>query len=278
MKNFFKLVNFELNRFMKLYVVLLIVILLVQILGTIIVAKNYMNKVNSEVIQGGMSQFEFMQTYSLFSMQDVTYSMLFMIPIAIGVAALLFYLFFIWYRDWFAQNTFIYRLLMLPTARMNIFLAKLTVIMLTVLGLVVYQIILLMIQINIVKWIVPKVYRVDVTVAEITNFHPYLRIIIPQDFTEFLIAYGIGLCFVVVMFTAILMERSFRLKGIIVGVLYIFTVIFVFALPFIIQYMVIGKEYLYVEEMFAIEIVLWLMIVFVSLFISSYLLKNRVTV
>ena len=34
------------------------------------------------------------------------------------------YVFFIWYRDWLGKYTFAYRLLMLPTTRINIYFAK----------------------------------------------------------------------------------------------------------------------------------------------------------
>lgn len=278
MKNFIKLVNFELNRFMKLYVVLFIIIFVIQLSGTIFAAMNYMRSANNAVIQGGMSQLEFIETYSTFGMVDVTYSMMFLAPIAVGVAALLFYLFFIWYRDWFAKNTFIYRLLMLPTSRMNIFLSKATVIMLSVLGLVAYQIILLNVYSHVIKWIVPKVYRIDYSVGEIVHSFEYLSIIIPQGFVEFIIAYGLGFSFVVVMFTVILFERSFRLKGIVIGVLYTILVGFTFALPVIIQFIIIGKVILYPGELFAVQIAIWLFIVVGSLFVSRYLLKNKVTV
>lgn len=278
MKNFFKLLNFELNRFMKLYVVLLITIFVIQIIGTIIVAKGYMRQANQAVFQGGMSQLEFVKNYSAFSMSDVLYSFLFVGPIAVGAAALIFYLFFIWYRDWFARNTFIYRLFMLPTTRMNIFFSKATTIMLTVLGLVAYQIILLIVHSNIVKWIVPKVYRVDLTVTEVISSIEFFSVIIPTSVAEFTVAYGLGFSVVVVMFTAILLERSFRLKGIILGIVYIFVSGFIFLLPFIIQFGILGKAYLYPGEMFIVQVVMWVIIVTISLIVSRYLLKNKVTV
>jgi len=278
MKNFFKLLNFELNRFIKLYSVLLIVVFLIQLSSTIIIALNYMRRANNAVFQGGMTQQGFIDMYSKFSMVDVVNSMFFVIPMAIGVAALLFYLFFIWYRDWFARNTFIYRLLMLPTSRMNIYLSKATAIMLTVLGIVAYQIVLLKFFSTVVKWIVPKVYRVDYSIGEVVNSFEYLSIIIPKGFTEFFISYSLGFAFVVIMFTVILFERSFRLKGIVFGVIYATAAGVILVLPLIIQYLIIGKEILYPGELFAVQIVMWMIIVFGSLFVSRYLLKNKVTV
>src|SRR5690625_1365762 len=166
MKSFLMLVNFELNRFFKIYVALFIVVFFFQLVGTIISAQSYMKMAQDAVIKGGMSQLEFVQTYSTFSLEDVVYSLLFLGSIGIAVTALMFHVFFIWYRDWFARNTFIYRLLMLPTSRMNVFFAKLTTIMLTVLGLVAYQIILLIFLGKVMKWIVPNVFRVDLYVVD----------------------------------------------------------------------------------------------------------------
>src|SRR5690625_2856390 len=223
MKNFLKLLNFELNRFMRLYILLLATIFIIQIIGTIILATQYMRRANDAVFHGGMTQQGFVEMYSTFSMMDVIHSLWIMGPIAIGVAAILFYIFFIWYRDWFARNTFIYRLLMLPTSRMNIFFTKVATIMLTVFGLVAFQLLLLIIEINIVKWIVPKGYREDLRIVDLVAGSEYLSIILPKGFPEFLIAYGLGLAFVIVIFTAILFERSFRLKGIIIGILYGFS-------------------------------------------------------
>ena len=51
------------------------------------------------------------------------------------IVALIFYCFIIWYRDWFGKNTFAYRLLMLPTSRLNLYIAKATTILLFILGL-----------------------------------------------------------------------------------------------------------------------------------------------
>lgn len=278
MKNFLKLLNFELNRFMKLFIILLITIAVIQIAGTIILASSYMKRANNAVIQGGMTQHEFIEMYSTFSMMDVIHSLWFMGPIAIGVTALLFYVFFIWYRDWFARNTFIYRLLMLPTSRMNIFFSKATTIMLTVLALVAYQIILLNIEMTITKWIVPKVYRQDLRIVDLVAGSEYLSIVLPRGLAEFVIAYGLGLGFIVVIFTVILFERSYRLKGIIIGLLYAFIAFVLFGLPISLQILLFGNIYLYPMEVLIVQIVMWAIIVGVSLIISRYLLKNKVTV
>lgn len=278
MKNYFKLLNFEINRFIKLYIALMITIAFIQITGTIVESLKYMSIVKSNVIKYGMSEREFLETHYEFNFIEIVYSLWIFGPIAIGVAILLLYVFFIWYRDWFSKSMFIYRLLMLPTSRMNIFFAKVTTIMLTVLGLIGFQIVLFMIELQIIKWIVPKVFRIDVTIPEITSGIYHLSIIFPEDFTEFIINYGLGFAFVVVTFTAILFERSYKLKGLLIGIVYVLFMMNLFILPFIIQLVIFGSLYLYADEMLFIETVIWLLVIGSSFLISRYLLNNKVTV
>ena len=95
--------------------------------------------------------------------------------------ALIIYVFFIWYRDWLGKNTFIYRLLMLPTARINVYLAKATTILLFVLGLVALQLLLLPIEGQVLQWMVPTEFRTDMSINEITNFRDF-ECIFPTHF------------------------------------------------------------------------------------------------
>jgi hypothetical protein len=184
------------------------------------ISSQYVNSASEAIYQHGVSIEQFITERGLMSMFQVTASLWFLGPIALCIAALIFYTFFIWYRDWFAKNTFIYRLLMLPTARINIYLAKATSIFLLVLGLVALQLLLIPLLSTILKWIVPVDLRLDMSVTELIDSFFYLQIILPQSFVEFLIYYGIGFMVVFIVFTAILFERSFRLKGILLGGVY----------------------------------------------------------
>lgn len=278
MNSFFKLLNFELNRFMKLYIALLITIAVIQLIGTFVAAQKYMILVNNSFIKGGMNEKAFIEMYSTFSLIDNAYSLWVLGPLAIGIALLIIYIFFIWYRDWFAKNTFIYRLLMLPTSRMNVFFAKAVTIMLTMLGLIGMQIVLLYLEEKMVKWIVPKVFRVDLTVPEVISGVYQLSMILPESFMEFLVTYSLVFAFIVVMFTAILFERSFKFKGIAIGILYIFCSISLFILPVIVQFLLYGNLYLYPDELFFVEFFIWMVVVACSLLVSRYLLNRKVTV
>lgn len=277
MNRFGKLLNFELKRFVNIYFVLIGITIVSQIIGVIVVSRSYLKMANEEIYEHGISMAEFIEWNGMMSMIKVIGSMWFMGPIGLGAAALIFYIFLIWYRDWFGKNTFIYRLLMLPTSRLNVFLAKATSIMLMVLGLVSIQILLLPIEGRILKAAVPKDFRLDLSVTEIISHSEYLRIIIPQSFTEFIIYYGLGFMTIMILFTAILLERSYRVKGIIMGILYGCLATMLFFLPLFVNES-IAINFFYPIEIFLLEMMMSLMIMIGSILLSKFLLKNRVTV
>ena len=163
MRPYLKLVNFEFNRFAKLYFLLAAVIFIIQLATVIISANMYMSRI-MEMVQNGVGQATILERYSPFGLFEVTNYFGFFLPIALGIMGLIFYMFFIWYRDWFARTSFIYHLLTLPTARMNVFFAKITTVMISVLGLVSMQLVVMKILEFVIKWIVPFNYRDDMNI------------------------------------------------------------------------------------------------------------------
>lgn len=276
MTRFLKLVNFELGRFMKIYLALIGITIISQIAGVIIKSNSYISRANEAIYEDLVPKEEFFATEGLMSVLQVTRSLWFMGPIALCIAALIFYIFFIWYRDWFGKNTFIYRLLMLPTARIQIFLSKGVSILLMVFGFVAIQLILLPIESVILKWIVPLDYRIDMTAGEIIQ-NSYLQTLIPSTFIEFVLYYGAGIMAVFIIFTAILFERSFRLKGVLLGAIFVGLVVLVFFSPILIME-IMQTYYLYPIEIFILEIILGLVVIGASIWTSHFLLKKKITV
>lgn len=277
MKNYLKLINFELSRFIKIYIVLAAITIISQIVGVIVLSKSYLSDGHEAIYVDGMSQAAFIEGFGQFSFIHVLQSIWFMGPIALSVAGLIFYVFLIWYRDWFGKNTFIYRLLMLPTSRLNVFFAKATTIMLMVMGLVSLQLVLLLVENRVLKLMVPKVFRMDLDINTIINNSQYLQTLIPQTFTEFILYYGLGLMAISIVFTGILFERSYRLKGIIFAAIYAVLAVTVFVLPIIIEESIQGG-FFYMNEVIILEIVLGMIVIASSVWVSNYLLKNKVTV
>ena len=276
MNRFLKLVHFRWSRFFKIYLVLIGITVLFQIIAVITESKTYINLANDLIYKGLMPKHEFIEQYGTFSFFEVTNSIWFLGPIALCVAALIIYVFFIWYRDSLGKNTFAYRLLMLPTARMNIYLAKATTILLFVLGLVALQLLLLPVEGQVIKWLVPTEFRSDLSVYEITKMN-YLNMLFPRTFLEFVIYYGAGMIAVLTVFNAILFERSFRLKGILYGVLYCVAVLFILLTPILVHaYMI--QDYFYPIELFIMEVIVSLLLLAGTLWIGNYLMKNKIRV
>lgn len=277
MNRYPKLVNFEMNRFFKIYATLIAITIFSQITGTIVLSKKYLGNAKEIMYERSISQTTFIEEYGPFSFEQVMESLWFVGPIILSIVGLLLYALLIWYRDWFGKNTFIYRLLMIPTARINIYFAKAASIFLMVLGLVAVQLMLLPVIGRLIKIFVPVDFRVDMTVGEMIGDYGYLTILIPNSFMEFVINYGIGFMAVFILFTAILFERSFRLKGIVMGIIYIAIAFGIFLSPMI-AIVMMQKSYLYPMEFFILEVFLWLLVTGLSIWISRFLLNKKITI
>lgn len=276
MNRYLKLVNFETNRFLKLYLVLIGIVFFVQMIGVIIVSRLYVNSANEAIYEDFLTKAQFLDQYGYMSFINFTRTAWFLGPIMLSMAVLIIYVFFIWYRDWLGKNTFAYRLLMLPTERINVYLAKATTMLIFVLGLVSVQLLLFPLENQVMKWLVSDDFRMDFSVKQITTSNE-LVILFPNTFTELLLYYGGGMVAVCIVFTAILFERSYRLKGIIYGILYCAASLLVFFAPVFVDAFLLGN-YLYPLELFFIEIAMGLLVLLGAIWTGHYLLKNKVRV
>ncbi|MFD1032888.1 hypothetical protein [Metaplanococcus flavidus] len=276
MNNYLKLVNFEINRIAKLFAVLLGITFITQMIGVIVKSRQYMNLAN-ESIFGEMTQAQFLEQVGQMSFLQVAKSLWFVTPIALCIAGIGFYIFLIWYRDWIGKNTFVYRLLMLPTTRLNIFYAKITTILAMTFGLVAFQLILLPIEMAFMKTLVPDEFRSDMTVKAFVASLPELNIVIASSIGEFFLYYGAGLLVVSILFTAILLERCFRWKGILAGIIYTGLAIAVWLLPIFLHKFVLNG-FFYPMELLVLEIGMGLIVLTASIWFSRFLLMKKITV
>ncbi|CAH0150263.1 hypothetical protein SRABI84_00681 [Peribacillus simplex] len=275
MMRYIKLVNFEINRFSKIYLSLLLITLVSQFAGVIIVTKSLLKDARDIMSEERLSEAAYITNYGSIEFSHIAHTLLFVGPIALSAVALIFYIFLIWYRDWFGKNTFIYRLLMLPTSRLSIYLSKATAIFLMVLGLIAFQIIILPMENALFNSNVPEALLNEMSTFAIVKISPILSLIIPSTFTQFLLSYGIGLMIMSILFTAIMFERSFRIKGIILGLVYCGIAAVLFLAPVLME---IGNFYFYPNELFGLMLALGIILTGLSVWLGAWLLKNRVTV
>ncbi|MEH7450995.1 hypothetical protein [Gottfriedia acidiceleris] len=280
MNRYLKLVNFEVNRFFKLYIGLLIIVAISQFVSLFVVKSSYMKLANDANYASSMKATEeFITSYGSLSFNHVANHALFIGPIVISIALMMFYIFIIWYRDYFGKNTFIYRLFMLPTSRMTIYFAKATTILIMVLSLLAFQLILLPIEINVFQQIVPSELLGKMNTVDLVMGPNIFQMILPSNFVDFIFRYLIGMGLVFTLFTFILLERSFRWKGILFGILYAMAIVVLILIPEIIQSYVFGNDFsFYPSEVIYMEIGLLAIIITGSILFSKYLLKNKVSV
>ncbi len=272
--SYIKLVNFEVKRFLKLFVALIVFVSVAQIIAAVSSAWSYNNRAETIMFQEKLLMNDYVSKHGNYSMVNFLNEGLFQMSIAFAAAVLIIYVFFIWYRDWFGKSSFIYRLLMLPTERRHIYFAKLTTILLFVFVLLGVQVLLIEVAELIVKSILPAELYAEQGVI-FTYSYDVLAILFPQSMLGFLLSYGIGTALVATLFTAILLERSFHLKGIILAGIYItLSQAFLFT-PILLD---MNTNYFYMSEILRMFVVTALIIFIAAILLANYLLKRKIHV
>ncbi|MEW9701393.1 hypothetical protein [Paenibacillus sp. SI8] len=278
MKSYLKLLQWEINRFGKFYAVLLLITALFQMAGVSLFANNYMASVRQIMERESVAIAAVTKMTPLANFDNYTQQSLWFVgPIALCAGILVLYVFLTWYREWFGKNTFAYRLFMLPVPRMQIYLAKAVSILLFVLGLVAVQLLLIPLQALIFQSIIPEDLRKAYQFSQIIRNHPYLNLLAPRYFVQFILYYGAGIMGLLVIFTAILLERSYRVKGIIAGVVYVCAAGAVIISPLALTENWL-RNYFYPSEILGMFVVLGLLICGFSLWLSARLLQKKVSV
>ncbi|EPY12166.1 hypothetical protein SAMN04488689_105322 [Paenibacillus sp. cl6col] len=281
MRAFVKLLNFEMNRFAKIYIGLMVLTAALQLAAVAIGANHWLDSANEamRVNQWTLEQYHNVTGYIQLNstVYDHYNKLLYFGPIFLSITVLLIYSCFIWYRDWRGKNTVVYRLLTLPSNRANLYFAKLVTILLFAFGFVALQIVLVPLENLIAQSILPaELYR-NISVFDYLKHPTVLKVLIPPYFSEFVLYYGLVITGLIVLFTAILMERSYRLKGIGFIVLYFAVLAGLASIPYLMGYSRYDS-YFYPGEIIGTCLGLIVIIAGGSLWYSLYLLRKKISV
>ncbi|WP_256757992.1 hypothetical protein [Cohnella sp. WQ 127256] len=274
MNRYLKLVHMEIHRFRYVLGSLMGITMIFQISALIW-------QVNSKLSMDRETAKQFPESlFSQISFHEIVFSIQFwfIIPILVSIAVLSLYVFLIWYRDWFGRNTFIYRLLMLPTARRHIYLAKLTAILTFVFSLVAFQLLLLVIEKLIFNMIVPADRIQSSHFSDVIAANQAFKELIPRAFDQFVFSYGLGIMALIIIFTAILIERSYRMVGIVYAALYVFVCVFAVVFPLLSLGIDRSNAYLYPEEIFGIVFGICAVLLAASVWLGFRLLSKKIAV
>jgi len=277
LNSYLKLVHMEIYRFRYMLAAMMGITMIIQIGALIVYLTGELASRDDYFEQYGKAN-EAFGPISFARAISIT-QFWFGVSLLICIAVLSLYVFLIWYRDWYGRSSFIYRLLMLPTARRHVYLAKLTAILIFVFGLVSFQLILLPVEKTIFHLIVPADTVEPSYMSEAIAAHRIFdTLLIPRNFDQFLFSYGLGTAVVLVIFTVILIERSYRLLGKLYALLYAAGCTIAFIFPLYALGYDHPTSYLYQEEIVGIQFLICVLIVVGSVWLALRLLKKKITV
>lgn len=279
MNRYLKLVHMEVHRFRWVLAALMGLTAIFQISSLLWIVKRELKlRAEQKLRNLGADSFSAPSSENLtFEWAMFNTQFWFILPILISISVLGVYIMLIWYRDWLGRSTFIYRLLMLPSARSQLYWAKITAILMFVFVMISYQLALLPVEHFIFNLAVPADSRADSHIVDAITANQALVHLIPRRFEQFLYSYGLGTLAVLVIFTALLIERSYRRTGILYGLLYLAGCAFVIFLFLSTTTSGLGG-YFYPGELYMILIAVCIAVTITSIWLGLRLIKRKISV
>ena len=274
MNKILTLYNIEFKRIYKLYFLLIGTLLIANLAG---VMKTLYDSVKRISLENNLPMnIDILKTnlgYSFvneFTKNDIyVYG-----SMALGVAILfcLLYATIIWYRDYYSKSKTIYTLLSLPQPKFNIYLAKLIMVLVMIYGVIACQFLFWYMDLNIIKIFAgissPNFANVYSNMMQLVNqinvVSPYLLDFLMIDLFGIILA-------VIVIFTGVLIERSFKKVGVLLGIGYILITIIGYVF-------IIGLDSGILGNLLLNHIMYYILLLMVSILISYRLINKRVCV
>lgn len=276
MNRYLKLVHFEVQRFRYVLFGLMALTLIIQSTALVWMTRSQIADLRDAKLHSLMAVAP--EPRISFADMIMNTQRWFATPILISIVVLGIYVFWIWYRDWFGRDTFAYRLLTLPTARRNVYLAKITAILLFIFAMLSFQLLLLPIEKLLFNVTVPSGYREFSFLSEAISASRVFELLLPLDGSKFFIYYGLGIVAIFAVFTAILLERSYRWRGIVYALFYIAACLVAFVVPMLTLGLDRDDASLYPGEILAILTGIYIVILAVSIALGLRLISRKITV
>ncbi|MGL5329386.1 MAG: hypothetical protein ACRDD7_08960 [Peptostreptococcaceae bacterium] len=271
MNNILNLYSIEFKRIYKLYLGLLGVLLLGNIY-------NVSSKLNS--IIHNVAEYKGIKPSINLLKLDKGKEFLFnrgirdiewMMNVILGLCVImcLIYAVAIWYRDFLGRSKTGYTLFMLPINKFNVYIAKAITVVTMIFGIILAQ----MIFNNISYLIIGKLSELNVIeVVRVNNdiYNSALKLI-QTNFIDFIMINILGVILaVIVIFTGVMIQKSFKLIGFIVAPAYVIGSIY--------MYLYISQKSLYTDELFIRHSIYYIVLFGISIGISYVLLNKKVHV
>lgn len=192
--------------------------------------------------------------------------------VAFSVLLCLLYSLVIWYRDYFSKSKTIATLLMLPQKRFNIYISKFLTVIMMIFGIIASQFLFWFIDLFIIKIIlnVNAEGFLNVFQTMLIRQNRFWNLVFNQPI-DFVMIDVLGVILAVtVLFTGVMIERSFRKVGAVLGAIYV--------VASIVLYIYVTTSYgIYSDILLKVHLLYYLVMFIVSTLISINLLNKRVS-
>lgn len=267
------LYDIEFKRIKKVYFSILGLIIISNLIWFIynlnLVAKEVQGILN---IRGGLGLFKSEEAYMIIKNGGFMYSLyslsfFFMI---LGLIWCLYYTLLTWYKDFSSKTTVAYTLFTLPYNKFKIFLSKLLIVLSFIYGVLSTQHILWILEIFIMKSITSINLSEIIYIINYNNLTGFLSMGVSIYPLEILMYYVFSpILAVIVLFTGVLIHKSFDKIGGFLGLFYVVIVIF--------MYLYISSiSMTFTDEILKNHILYYIVMGVLSLIISYNLLNKKI--
>ncbi|GAA0709466.1 hypothetical protein GCM10008904_20390 [Paraclostridium ghonii] len=274
MNKILTLYNIEFKRIYKLYFLLIGVLFIANLGGVFKVLYHSVKTISTEnnipmklnILKTNLG-FNFVNEYTV---KDIyIYGSM---ALVVAVLFCLLYALIIWYRDYYSKSKTIYTLLSLPQPRFNIYLSKLITIVIMIYGVIACQVLFWYIDLNIIKIAAgigsPNFVNIYTNMMQESGI---LNIVSPYLLDFFMIdVIGVILA-VVVIFTGVLIERSFKKIGVVLGIIYIVA-------PIVGYFFIMGLDSLVFRNLLLSHIIYYTVLFILSILVSYRLINKKLCV
>ena len=274
MNNILTLYDMEFKRIYKIYFTLIGILLASNIGATLFSIYNMSsrasdtegNPITMNVLKSEKG-IKYIYEYLIGDLASIT-----KMVVAFSVLLCLLYSLVIWYRDYFSKSKTIATLLMLPQKRFNIYISKFLTVIMMIFGIIASQFLFWFIDLVIIKIILnvntEGFLNVFKTMLVQQNMISNLVFNQPIDFMMVDIL-GVILA-VTVLFTGVIIERSFRKIGVVLGSIYVVASIGI--------YIYVTVSYcIYSDILLKAHLLYYILMFIVSILVSINLLNKRVS-
>ena len=274
MNNILTLYDMEFKRIYKIYFTLIGVLFASNIGATLYniffrvkrMIDNEGNPITMHTLKGSEG-LEYINTYIVGDLGSMT-----KMAMAFAVLLCLLYSLVIWYRDYFSKSKTIATLLMLPQKRFNIYISKFLTVIMMIFGIIASQFLFWFIDLFIIKIIlnVNAEGFLNVFQTMLIRQNRFWNLVFNQPI-DFVMIDVLGVILAVtVLFTGVMIERSFRKVGAVLGAIYV--------VASIVLYIYVTTSYgIYSDILLKVHLLYYLVMFIVSTLISINLLNKRVS-